>query len=286
MDYIARAKKFRAKKNLGQNFLVSWDAINTIIEGANISEDDTVLEIGAGLGFMTEQLAAKAKKVYAVEIDKAAIEELKKLPFDNIEIIEQDILKTDVFSYAPEDKKLKIIANIPYYITSPILAHLLGEIDDKENKNRNAIDEIFLMVQYEVARRICATPKNKNKEYGSLSILCNFYSDSEYVKKVGARCFFPAPKVDSAIVKITPQKEEKYTVEDKKLLRKVVSAAFQARRKTFKNALLLASFPRNTVEQLFKNLNLDSTVRGETLSIEEFCKITDELKKLAPLING
>ena len=162
MDYITRAKKFRAKKKLGQNFLIDNSAIDFIIENANINENDVVLEIGAGLGFVTEKLAQKAKKVYAVEIDKDAICELEKLPYENIEIIEQDILKIDISQYA-KNSKIKIIANIPYYITSPILAHLLGEIDDENNLNRNSISLILLMVQYEVAKRICASNNSKNK---------------------------------------------------------------------------------------------------------------------------
>ena len=276
MDYIARAKKFRTKKQLGQNFLIDESAINTIIEKSDIQPDDIVLEIGAGIGFVTEQIAQRAKKVYAVEIDKDAIRELKKLPFDNIEIIEQDVLKTDIYPYA-ENGKIKIIANIPYYITSPILAHLLGEIDDVNNKNRKSISEIFLMVQYEVARRICATEKSKNKEYGSLSVLCNFNSDTEYIKKVGARSFFPAPKVDSAIVKVTPLDNPKYQVNNISLLRKIISSTFQFRRKTLKNALTISGFNKNKINEVFTKLNLDDNTRGEKLSIEDFCKISDEL---------
>lgn len=276
MDYIARAKKFRTKKQLGQNFLIDESAINTIIEKSDIQPDDIVLEIGAGIGFVTEQIAQRAKKVFAVEIDKDAIRELKKLPFDNIEIIEQDILKTDIYPYA-ENGKIKIIANIPYYITSPILAHLLGEIDDVDNKNRKSISEIFLMVQYEVARRICATEKSKNKEYGSLSVLCNFNSDTEYIKKVGAKSFFPAPKVDSAIVKVTPLDNPKYQVNNISLLRKIISSTFQFRRKTLKNALTISGFNKNKINEVFTKLNLDDNTRGEKLSIEDFCKISDEL---------
>ena len=279
MDYIQRAKKFRAKKSLGQNFLIDESVINTIIGSSELSKDDIVLEIGAGLGFVTEQLAQRVKKVFAVEIDKDAIEELKKLPFDNIEIVEQDILKTNIFEFANEEK-IKIIANIPYYITSPILAHLLGEIDDENNQNRKSISEIILMVQYEVARRICATPKSPNKEYGSLSILCNFYSDTQYIKKVGKRSFFPSPKVDSAILKIIPQEIEKYKVFDKKMLRKLVTSAFQARRKTLKNALLIGGFSKDNTEKVFANLNLEQTIRGEKLPIEDFCKIADEFYSL------
>ena len=275
MDYISRAKKFRTKKQLGQNFLIDENAINTIIENANINSDDIVLEIGAGIGFVTEQIAQRAKKVYAVEIDKDAIRELKKLPFNNIEIIEQDILKTDIYPYV-ENGKIKIIANIPYYITSPILAHLLGEIDDIENKNRKSISEIFLMVQYEVARRICANEKSKNKEYGSLSVLCNFNANTEYIRKVGAKSFFPAPKVDSAIVKITPLDNNKYNVKNISLLRKIISSTFQFRRKTLKNALTIAGFNKDKINEAFIKLNLDDNTRGEKLSIEDFCKISDE----------
>ena len=276
MDYIARAKKFRAKKNLGQNFLIDENAINLIIENADIQPDDIVLEIGAGLGFVTEQAARLAKKVYAVEIDKAAIEELKKLPFDNIEIIENDILKTDISKYAAQ-QKLKIIANIPYYITSPILAHLLGEIDDENNKNRNSISQIILMVQYEVARRICATPKNKNKEYGSLSILCNFYSDTEYIKKIGARSFFPAPKVNSALVKLVVRENPLVEISDYTHLRKVIKSAFSQRRKNLKNCLLSGGFSKDNIQKTLSKLGWDENIRGEKLSISDFANLSEEL---------
>ena len=155
VDYLQRAKFFRTKKRLGQNFLINPDVIGDIIDFANITKEDTVLEIGPGVGFVTEQLVKHAKKVIAVELDEEAIKELEKLDCDNSEIIHNDILKTDI-SALTEDN-VKIVANIPYYITSPIIAHLLGEIDDLNNKNRNKIKDIILMVQEEVARRIVAT---------------------------------------------------------------------------------------------------------------------------------
>lgn len=279
MDYITRAKKFRAKKKLGQNFLIDNSAIDFIIENANINENDVVLEIGAGLGFVTEKLAQKAKKVYAVEIDKDAICELEKLPYENIEIIEQDILKIDISQYA-KNSKIKIIANIPYYITSPILAHLLGEIDDENNLNRNSISLILLMVQYEVAKRICASNNSKNKDYGALSILCNFYSDTMYLEKISSKSFFPSPKVDSAIIKILPSLSEKYLVKNKKLLRKIVSTAFKFRRKTLKNALMLGGFSKNDIEQVYQKLSISPNIRGENLSINKFVEISDELNNL------
>ncbi|MDD3593614.1 MAG: 16S rRNA (adenine(1518)-N(6)/adenine(1519)-N(6))-dimethyltransferase RsmA [Candidatus Gastranaerophilales bacterium] len=275
MNLIQRAKKFRTKKHLGQNFLTDSNAVNSIISAANITPDDTVLEIGAGIGFMTEHIAKYAKKVYAVEIDTYAIKELQKLPFKNIEIIEKDILKTDISQYKT-DKPLKIIANIPYYITSPILAHLLGEIDDTDNKNRSAVSEIFLMVQLEVANRIVADSKSKNKEYGLLSILCNFNADTEFLLKVPSGSFYPAPKVDSAVVKITPSVKSKYNPQNITMLKKILKAAFQTRRKTLKNSLSIGGFEKEIINKVFNNLNLSDTIRGETLSIEDFCNLSNE----------
>ena len=276
MDYYARAKKFNTKKSLGQNFLIDEKIINFIVDSANLTKEDTVLEIGAGIGFVTELLAQKAKKVYAVEIDKQAISVLKKLPFDNIEIIEQDILKTNIKEIAGEEK-IKIVANIPYYITSPILSHLLGEVDEIDNKNLCAIKEIILMVQYEVARRIVATNKSKNKEFGLLSILCNFNCDTEYLKDVNSKCFMPRPKVNSGIVRITPSENKKYLVKDLKMFRKITKAAFQTRRKTLKNSLLIAGFDKTLIEKTISELGWDSNIRAEKLSIEDFCRLTDYL---------
>lgn len=173
MNLFLRAKQFRTKKRLGQNFLIDESAIDTILNEVNA--DDTVLEIGAGAGFVTERLVEKAKKVYAVEIDEDAIKELQKIDSDRLKIIHQDILKTELKNV--EDTAFKIVANIPYYITSPILVHLLGEIDDLCNENRARISEIILMVQYEVAQRLVADESSPAKQYGLLSILAQFYAD-------------------------------------------------------------------------------------------------------------
>ena len=202
MDYFFRAKKFRAKKRLGQNFLVDEKVIDDILSCVN--NDDSVFEIGPGLGFVTERLVDLAHDVVAVEIDKDAIEILNKNLGDkqNFKLIENDILKVNLDEIYPKDKKIKIVANIPYYITSPILVHLLGEIDDFDNKNRNHIDEIILMVQLEVAKRICANENSQNKEYGMLSILSQFFCDAEIIRHVSKRSFYPSPKVDSAIVRL------------------------------------------------------------------------------------
>ena len=165
MNYFERAKYFRTKKRLGQNFLIDGEVIQDIIEYANIQPDDTVVEIGPGVGFVTEQLIKYAKKVIAIELDEEAIKELEKLKAPNLEIIHKDILKTDLSELC--EGQIKVVANIPYYITSPIIAHLLGEIDDLNNKNRNKITDIILMVQEEVARRMAYHASlNHNSDYG------------------------------------------------------------------------------------------------------------------------
>lgn len=279
MDYIQRAKKFRAKKRLGQNFLVDGEIIDTIIKEANLSKDDRVIEIGGGLGFVTEQLVKHAGEVIVVELDESAIEELKKIPADNLTIIHKDILKTDISEFA-KDKKVKIVANIPYYITSPILAHLLGEIDDLANKNRNSISEIILMVQEEVALRMSANEKSENKAYGLLTILSQFWASCRIFKKVRAKCFFPAPKVNSALVKLIVREKPLLELSDYEHFRKTIRGGFSARRKNIKNALMNKGFEKDKILKALEVLGLPETTRAETISIETFGKLSEELCKL------
>ena len=276
MNYFERAKKFRAKKRLGQNFLVDKSAIETILDVSDINKDDIVVEIGPGLGFVTEQLVLLAKKVYAVELDEDMVNELSKINADNLEIIHKDILKTDLSQFG---NNIKVVANIPYYITSPILAHLLGEVDDLENKNRNAISQVVLMVQYEVAKRLTANEKSPSKEFGLLSILAQFWSDVEFIKKVPSRSFFPAPKVDSAIVKLTVRKEPLLKISNYSFFRKVVKGCFATRRKNIKNSLVNVGFAKNAVEKTLKDLNIDENLRGETLSINQIGDLSEKLKE-------
>ena len=276
MNYFERAKKFRAKKRLGQNFLVDKSAIETILDVSDINKDDIVVEIGPGLGFVTEQLVLLAKKVYAVELDEDMVNELSKINADNLDIIHKDILKTDLSQFG---NNIKVVANIPYYITSPILAHLLGEVDDLENKNRNSISQVVLMVQYEVAKRLTANEKSPSKEFGLLSILAQFWSDVEFIKKVPSRSFFPAPKVDSAIVKLTVRKEPLLKISNYSFFRKVVKGCFATRRKNIKNSLVNVGFAKNAVETTLKDLNIDENLRGETLSINQIGDLSEKLKE-------
>lgn len=275
LNYVLRAKKFKAKKSLGQNFLVDSNTIDFISQFA--TRDDEILEIGPGLGFVTEKLVEKAKKVVALEIDKDAINILNKnlSNNENFYLFEKDVLKTDIDNLPFENPKIKIIANIPYYITSPILVHLLGEIDDLNHKNRNRISEIILMVQLEVAKRITADEKSSGKEYGSLSILSQMYADVEIIKLVPKDCFLPSPKVDSALVKF--KINEKPKCEVTKLLKKTVKAIFATRRKNIKNSLQIAGF--TNVEEALNKANIEKTKRGEDLSLLQIQQLSIALEE-------
>ena len=276
MNLFERARFFRTKKRLGQNFLVNPDVIEEIIDYAQITKDDTIIEIGPGVGFVTEQLVKYAKKVIAIELDEEAIKELEKLECDNLEIIHNDILKTDISALSNE--KVKVVANISYYITAPIISHLLGEIDDLNNKNRNSISEIILMVQEEVARRMVATEKSPSKQYGLLTILAQFWTDCEIIRLVGRKSFFPAPKVNSALVGLKINNEPKLKLSDYSHFRRVLKAAFSQRRKNIKNCLVNNGFNKDIVKSVLNKLDIDENTRGESLSIEKFGQLSEELK--------
>lgn len=279
MNYFERARYFRTKKRLGQNFLINGEVIRDIIDFAKISPEDTIVEIGPGVGFVTEQLVKYAKKVIAIELDEEAIKELQKLNAPNLEIIHKDILKTDLSELCEE--QIKIVANIPYYITSPIIAHLLGEIDDLKNRNRSKITSIILMVQEEVARRMVASPQSSGKQYGLLTILSQFWSDVEILSLVGRKSFYPAPKVNSALVKLEVKKEPRLELSDYTHFRKVIKSAFSQRRKNLKNCLLSGGYSKESIALAMKKLKLDENVRGEKLSIEQFGQLSELLLEFA-----
>lgn len=277
MNYFERARYFRTKKRLGQNFLIDGEVISDIIDYADISPDDTVLEIGAGVGFVTEQLVKHAKKVIAVELDEEAIKELEKLNAPNLQIIHNDILKTDLSTLC--DEKIKVVANIPYYITSPIIAHLVGEVDDLNNKNRAKITDIILMVQEEVARRMCANENSQGKQYGLLTILSQFWAEVKMLRIVGRKCFYPAPKVTSALVKLTVREKPLLNLSDYSHFRKTIRAGFAQRRKNIKNCLLNAGFLKENISKALSEIKIDENTRGEKLSIKTFGDLSELLKK-------
>lgn len=278
MDYIKRAKFFRTKKRLGQNFLVNPDVIFDILDFAGITKEDTVFEIGPGVGFVTEQLVKHAKKVIAIELDEEAIEVLKKIECDNLEIIHKDILKTNLWELIPQGEKFKVVANIPYYITAPIIAHLLGEVDDLANKNRNSIDDVILMVQEEVARRIVADENSPSKEYGLLTILSQFWADCEILRLVGRKSFYPAPKVNSALVRFNINEKPRLELSDYSHFRRTIKAGFAQRRKNIKNCLINGGFNKDAVTSALEKLGIDFNTRAENISITKFGEISEELK--------
>ena len=279
MDYFNRAKRFRTKKRLGQNCVIDGDVINFIVNEANLSKNDTVIEIGPGIGFVTEQLVKHAGKVIAVELDEQAIEQLKKLDADNLEIVHNDILKTDISELA-NGKKIKVVANIPYYITSPILAHLLGEIDDLDNKNRQSISEIILMVQEEVAIRMSANEKSPNKAYGLLTVLSQFWANCRILKQVKSKSFYPSPKVNSALVKLVVNDEPLLKLSDYSYFRKTIRGGFSARRKNIKNALMNKGFDKDKILLALEKVGISENTRSESISIEDFGRLSEELCKL------
>lgn len=269
---IMQANGLTFHKGLGQNFLFDDFFLSKIVDSADITSDDTVLEIGPGLGVLTTRLAEKAKKVIAVEIDQNIVPVLQKLTiaYNNIEIINKDILKTDLKEILPENEKVKVVANLPYYITSPIIMKLLTET--------SFISTIVIMIQKEVADRIVASPSTK--DYGALTVAVQFYSDPKKMVTVPAGAFIPPPKVDSTVLRLDIPETPKYSPLCEKTFFKTVKSAFGQRRKTLANALSSAfnDFSKEEIRNIITDCGLSETCRGETLDIEKFIKISDFLQ--------
>lgn len=266
---------FQFSKSLGQNFLIDGNIVRKISQIGQVREGDHVLEIGPGIGTLTEELALNAKRVVAVEIDKNLLPILDETlqDYDNVDIIYGDILNTDIQKIIDEKMEggpIKVVANLPYYVTTPIIAKLL-----EEDLN---IHSIIVMVQKEVADRIVASPGTK--QYGSLSVFVNFYTYPEIGMKVPKTVFMPQPKVDSAIIKLN-MKEEIPQV-NREVFFKVVRSAFGKRRKTLLNALSSGELglEKETIREVLESLDIPWDVRAENLKVEDFIKIS---KTLPPL---
>lgn len=260
----------RLRKGLGQNLLIDDDVLEKIVEAASLTKDDLVLEIGPGLGVLTKRLASLASKVIAVEIDSALVGLLGRELRDckNVEIIEADILKTDLSKLLPPSSpKLKVVANLPYYITTPVIIHLL--------EKRDLIESMIIMIQKEVGERIIASPGGK--DYGSLSILVQYYAIPELITPVASSSFIPRPKVDSSVIKLKVADAPRVKVDDEKLFFRVVRGAFGKRRKMLPNALSGAGFDKEKVVDLLNRMGLNPKQRGETLSIQEFAALSNLL---------
>ena len=269
IDYLCNKYGFRLKKSLGQNFL---NEPEILVEIANSVEAEGVLEIGPGIGVLTAALASCKQKVVAVEIDDTLLPVLDETlaGFDNIEIVHSDVLKLDLKALIAEkfgDMKVSVAANLPYYITTPIIMHLLEQ--------RLPLSEIVIMIQKEVADRITASPGNK--DYGALTVAVNYFCKSYKVCNVDKTCFTPAPKVDSTVLKLEVLPEPSVTVKNEKRFFSIVKAAFGQRRKTLANALSNAGLfnSKDEIYAAFEKLGFDPMIRGEKLSIEQFAALSD-----------
>lgn len=269
---IIKKYGFKFSKSLGQNFLIDKNIIDKICEGASINKDDGIIEIGPGIGTLTQALCERAGKVVAIELDENLLPILNEtlLPYDNVEIIYGDILKVDIdkiLSTKLKDYNVKVVANLPYYITTPIIMKLL--------EDRYDIQKIVVMIQKEVALRMKAKPGTK--DYGALSIAVQYYSEPEIIVNVPKNVFIPRPNVDSAVIMMDICKEPKVKVKDEKLLFNVVKAAFGKRRKTLLNALSTGGLglTKDDVKEILAVCEINPQVRGEKLTINEFAKLTN-----------
>lgn len=280
---VLQKHQFRFQKKYGQNFLIDPAVLDRIVKAAEIGTEDCVLEIGPGIGTMTQYLAQKAGKVIAVEIDKALIPILEETlsSFDNVILIQADILKVDIGKLADEHnsgKPLKVVANLPYYITTPIIMGLFEE--------HIPLDSITVMVQKEVAERMQTGPGSK--EYGALSLAVQYYAKPELIANVPPNCFIPRPNVGSAVIKLTKYKELPVKAVDEKFMFSLIRASFNKRRKTLLNGLMGAAdlnLDKDSILDALNKTGLPPTVRGETLSIGQFAALSDCLSQGRESVN-
>lgn len=264
------------QKKFGQNFLVNPEVPYRIAESCGAGENDCVLEIGPGIGTLTQELCEIAKKVVAVEIDSGLIPVLAETlaEYDNVEVINSDIMKTDIKKLFEEKfgkDDVYVCANLPYYITTPILMLLL--------ESRLPFKKMTFMVQKEVADRLCATPMDN--DYGAVTAAVNYYGEVRKLFNVSAGNFMPSPKVDSAVIQISLYETPPVKADDEKQFFSLIRAAFEQRRKTLVNALNgKAGISKEQIAQAITNIGLDVNIRGERLGIEEFARLSDEITRL------
>ena len=269
---------FVFQKRFGQNFLIDTHVLDRIIGASEITKDDFVLEIGPGIGTMTQYLAEAAREVTAVEIDDALIPILQDTlkEWDNVSVIHGDILKTDIKKIADEKnqgKPIKVVANLPYYITTPIIMGLF--------ESHVPVESITVMVQKEVADRMQTGPGSK--DYGALSLAVQYYANPEIVANVPPNCFMPRPKVGSAVIKLTRHKEMSVEVQDEKLMFRLIRASFNQRRKTLSNSLKNSQeldYTKEQVEQCIQAAGLPGNIRGEALDLGKFAELANAFSNL------
>ena len=274
---VLQKYEFVFQKKFGQNFLIDTHVLDKIINAADITKDDFVLEIGPGIGTMTQYLACAAREVYAVEIDKALIPILEDTlsDYSNVTVLNEDILKVDIRKLAEEHnqgKPIKVVANLPYYITTPIIMGLF--------EGHVPIESITVMVQKEVADRMQVGPGTK--DYGALSLAVQYYAEPYIVANVPPNCFMPRPKVGSAVIRLTRHKEAPVKTVDEKLMFRLIRASFNQRRKTLANSLKNSpelSFTKEEIQDAIAACGFKEGVRGEALTLADFAVLTDQFAK-------
>ena len=272
---ILQKYNFRLQKKFGQNFLIDNNILEKIIDAAQVTQEDCVLEIGPGIGTMTRCLAERAKKVVAVEIDKNLIPILQETLMDhpNVTVVHSDILKVDINHIVEEEnggRPIKVVANLPYYITTPIIMALF--------ENHIAIQSITIMVQKEVADRMQAGPGSK--DYGALSLAVQYYAKPEVITKVPASCFMPKPNVDSTVIRLTKYEKPPVEVKSEAYLFAVIRASFNQRRKTLVNGLVNADklgVNKEKIIEILEQMGLPPAMRGEALTLAQFAKLSNAL---------
>ena len=275
---ILQKYRFNFQKKFGQNFLIDTHVLDKIIRAADITKDDFVLEIGPGIGTMTQYLACAAREVTAVEIDKALIPILEDTlsDYDNVTVINEDILKVDIAALAEEKnggKPIKVVANLPYYITTPIIMGLF--------ENHVPLESITVMVQKEVADRMQVGPGTK--DYGALSLAVQYYAEPYIVANVPPNCFMPRPTVGSAAIRLTRHAQPPVHVRDEKLMFRIIRASFNQRRKTLANGLKNSpelDLPKEVISEAIDRLGRGASIRGEALTLEEFAELANHIGEL------
>lgn len=274
---VIQKYEFAFQKKFGQNFLIDGHVLNKIIAAAEITKDDFVLEIGPGIGTMTQYLAEAAKKVMAVEIDRMLIPILQETlaEYENVEILNEDVLKVDIAALVEEKnggKPIKVVANLPYYITTPIIMGLL--------ENHVPVESITVMVQKEVAQRMQAGPGSK--DYGALSLAVQYYCEPYIVANVPPNCFMPRPKVGSAVIRLKTHTQPPVITKNEQLMFRLIRASFNQRRKTLANGLNNSpelSFSKEEIAQAIEQLGVSASIRGEALTLEQFAGLADILAR-------
>lgn len=272
---VLQKYRFNFQKKFGQNFLIDTHVLDKIIDASGVTEDDFVLEIGPGIGTMTQYLCERAREVVAVEIDKNLIPILSDTlkNYSNVTVINEDILKLDICKLAEEKnqgKPIKVVANLPYYITTPIIMGLF--------ESHVPIDSITIMVQKEVAERMQEGPGSK--EYGALSLAVQYYAKPEIVANVPPNCFMPRPNVGSAVIRLTRHEKPPVEVEDEKLMFRIIRASFNQRRKTLANGLNNSPeihLPKEVIQESIVSLGVPENIRGEALSLAQFAELSNEI---------